>query len=117
MKKTAMIMVATVALLVALFAAAAYADTIKGTQAADYLDVETSGNDQIYGRGGADEIFATNWGQDTDKLYGGRGADELDAWDGDGNDVLNGGRGVDECWGDPGMDTFVGCEMINGLPA
>ena len=117
MKKTATMMVAMVALLVALFAAAAYADTITGTKYGDYLDVETSGDDRIYGRGGADDIFATNWAQDTDKLYGGRGADALDAWDGDGSDILNGGRGLDDCWGDPLMDTFVGCESINGMPA
>jgi hypothetical protein len=110
MRKTGM-MVAMVALLVAMFATAAYAATIEGNNRDNTL-FETPQNDRIYGNAGNDELNAWEYSGDTDRLYGGRGRDVLYADDGDGQDLLDGGRGYDECYGDVG-DTFVRCEVIN----
>jgi Ca2+-binding RTX toxin-like protein len=103
-------MMAVVALMVAMFATAAYAATITGNDRANTLN-ETSQNDTIYGRGGNDELNAWQFSGDRDRLYGGGGADYLDADDGDGEDLLDGGRGYDVCYGDPG-DNFVSCAEI-----
>ena len=103
-------MMAVVALMVAMFATAAYAATIYGTNGNDEL-YETPQNDAIYGYAGNDYIDASWYGGDTDRLFGGRGHDELDADDGDGFDLLDGGRGYDVCYGDPG-DRFVSCAEI-----
>jgi Ca2+-binding RTX toxin-like protein len=109
MRKTG-IMVAMVALLVAMFATAAYAATIEGGRGNDTL-FESPGNDRIFGRAGNDTIDASRFSADTDKLFGGRGSDTLNADDGDAFDLLDGGRGFDTCIGDPG-DTFVSCNEI-----
>ena len=111
MSKRMAIMVTIVALMVAMFATAAYAATIHGTNANDAL-YETPQYDQMYGRGGNDFLDAVVYSGDTDKLYGGRGSDEVNASDGDTSDRLDGGKGIDSCYGDAG-DTFVGCEQIN----
>jgi Ca2+-binding RTX toxin-like protein len=111
MSKRMMILVTIVALMVAMFATAAYAATIHGNNTNEAL-YETPQNDQIYGRGGNDFLDAVEYTGDIDKLYGGRGEDEVSAPDGDPLDVINGGRGEDSCYGDAG-DTFVGCEHIN----
>ena len=104
-------MVALVALMVALFATAAYADLIEGDRRNNNLN-ETSGDDQIYGYRGADSLNADEFGNDVDQLFGGRGDDRLYADDGDNLDTLKGGRGTDRCYGDSG-DTFGGgCEYI-----
>ena len=110
------IMVALVALLVAIFATAAYAASIdcsggtcNGTGENDQL-FESSGNDQMYGFRGEDILFANITGGDRDKLYGGRGNDALRADDGDGDDLVEGGRGRnDECTVDPG-DEVHSCD-------
>jgi len=103
-------MVALVALLVAIFATAAYAATIKGTAQNDVIVNETAGDDQIYGFRGADFIEARQFAGDRDKLYGGRGNDELDADDNDPDDLVVGGRGRnDSCEGDVG-DEFKSCD-------
>ena len=103
-------MVALVALLVAIFATAAYAATInctggpcKGTGDPDTLN-ESAGNDQMYGYGARDFLDANNAAPgDTDTLRGGRNNDDLVADDGDGDDVVYGGRGRDgECTVDEG---------------
>jgi Ca2+-binding RTX toxin-like protein len=111
MSKRITILVAIVALMVAMFATAAYAATIHGDNTNEAL-YETPQNDQIYGRGGNDFLDAVVYSGDTDKLYGGRGSDEVSASDGDTSDLLDGGRGEDSCYGDAG-DTFVRCEQIN----
>jgi Ca2+-binding RTX toxin-like protein len=117
MRKGTTMVVALAALLVAIFATAAYAlDTINctggpcyGTDNVEFFD-ETAGNDQIYGYGGDDALFAYFWGDDTDKLYGGSNNDDLIADDGDGMDVLVGGKGKDDfCQGDVG-DKFKQCD-------
>src|SRR5215204_7707026 len=73
-------MVALVALLVAIFATAAYAQTFIGDSGND-SSTETPGNDQMYGYGGEDELLAYIYGGDRDKLYGGRGNDYLEGHD------------------------------------
>ena len=102
-------MVALVALLVAIFATAAYAATIEGDNGDDDL-FETPRRDFMYGFGGEDFLDATRFDDDTDKLYGGRHNDDLYADDGDGRDLLDGGRGRnDYCEGDRG-DSFRNCD-------
>ncbi len=110
MRRTGM-MVAMVALLVAMFATAAYAAKIQGNDRSNTL-FESPQNDQIYGYGGVDEIHAYEFTGDIDKLYGGRGGDGLYADDSDGFDVLEGGRGYDVCYGDA-SDRFVSCAEIH----
>ena len=110
--------VALVALLVAIFATAAYAviqcdgGSCFGTSNPDILYEDNANNvdDQMYGYGSADSLYAYGFTDDRDKLYGGRGNDYLAADDGDDEDLLVGGRGRnDDCWGDLG-DEFQGCD-------
>ena len=117
-----MMMVALVALLVALFATAAFAKTFQctslncdGTRNPDTIS-ERVGNvnpDNIFGGLGGDVIDARDFFRDEDKLYGNKGSDRLDARDADNLDTVNGGQGVDECFGDAD-DLFIKCEYING---
>ena len=119
MRKVTM-MVALVALMMALFATAAYAVNkqctnlrCEGTNNRDTL-IERGGDgvsDNIYGLQRNDLLDATRFKDDTDNLYGNPGNDTLDATDGDDLDTLNGGKGTDTCYGDVG-DTFVSCETI-----
>ena len=114
------IMVGVVALMVALFATAAYAAStaVYGTKGDDRVINESSGfeDDRIYALAGDDYINAVViWSttiNDADKLFGGKGDDILGADDGDGADLLNGGPGYDECYGTPG-DRFANCELIS----
>jgi Ca2+-binding RTX toxin-like protein len=112
------ILVAVVALMVALFASAAYAaaTAVYGTNGDDYMVNESSGfaDERIYALDGDDTInalLAWNTRSDTDKLFGGKGDDVLAADDGDGADLLNGGPGDDYCPGTQG-DRFASCEEI-----
>jgi hypothetical protein len=120
MRRTTILM-ALVALMVALFATAAYAaaTAIYGTDGDDYVINESSGgwvDDRIYALDGDDYINAVvGWSttrSDADKLFGGKGDDILGADDGDGADLLNGGPGYDECYGTQG-DHFANCEEIS----
>ncbi len=119
MRKVVM-MVALVALLVTLFATAAFALTFtcttnpcEGTNRPDIITEQTGAgvNDNISGKRGGDTINANAFGNDRDDLFGNRGDDTLNARDGDGFDLLDGGKGTDECIGDA-TDTFVRCEVI-----
>ena len=102
-------MLAAMALMVALFAAVAYAATIDGTNQAEIIR-ETNLSDTINARGGADEIDATEFSDDTDRANGNAGNDEIDVRDGDGRDTANGGNGDDDvCFIDPNDDD-VNCE-------
>jgi hypothetical protein len=115
-------MVAVVALMVTLFATAAFAAStaVYGTNGDDRGINESPGweDDRIYALAGEDYINAVvTWStnpvySDTDKLFGGAGDDILGADDGDGADLLNGGPGYDECYGTPG-DRFAACELIS----
>ncbi len=71
-----------------------------------------SGNDNVFGTGGAN-VIQTNAGNDTidggagnDSLYGGAGNDELVG--GSGLDFLYGGAGNDRLFGKPGNDFLYG---------
>ncbi len=114
MRKTGM-MVALVAVMVALFATAAYAATIEGNNNNNVL-FETAGDDVINGRGGADVIDANNFGGDTDILRGGEGNDRLLANDGDTLDTVNGGPGFDICVVDARSEVGEGCEKVRVKP-
>jgi hypothetical protein len=111
------LMLAAMAVMVSLFAVAAYAAEIQGTDNGEIL-TETERNDMIAGHRGADEINAAFYGigatpgglGDTDKVKGNKGDDFIDAEDGDTRDTVNGGSGVDECLADPG-DDVKGCEL------
>ncbi len=114
------ILVAMVALMVTLFATAAYAaaTAVYGTNDDDYVINESGlfADDRIYALAGDDYINAvvvwSTTNSDTDMLFGGRGDDILGADDGDGADLLNGGPGYDECYGTQG-DRFASCEEIS----
>ena len=72
-----------------------FADFCFGTQNRDTI-FERFGNeveDNIFGLGGGDRIFADDFTRDRDALYGGRGNDRLRTTDNDGRDLINCGRG------------------------
>jgi Ca2+-binding RTX toxin-like protein len=102
-------LLAAIAVMVALFAAAAYAATINGTERSDFL-FESQRNDTIMGHAGNDDISAVRYPFDADVLQGHSGRDFLKARDGDNRDILNGGAGQDKCKGDP-LDEFIDCEQ------
>jgi Ca2+-binding RTX toxin-like protein len=128
-----------VALLVALFATAAYAkivtgtnrdDNLKGTAQSDQIN-GLNGEDSIWGFNGSDDIYG---GADEDELYGGRasdyvtgGTDEDELWGGRGPDVLfahdgyeddlDCGPGIDYAYVDEGRiedNVNENCEFVNG---
>jgi hypothetical protein len=123
-------LLSAMAVMVALFAAAAYAAQIEGTDRNERLN-ESNLNDKIAGKDGDDFILANLYGVsdvaprgDRDRLSGGRHTDRLYADDGDARDVLDGGKGYDFCFGDEFTgtptdpdteeDKFVNCEVVNG---
>ncbi len=110
MRKTGM-MVAMVAVMVALFATAAYAATIEGNDRNNTL-FETAGDDVIRSFGGDDVIDANNFGGDRDVLRGGTGNDRLLANDGDQLDSVFGGPGFDVCVVDSFAEIGGGCERV-----
>jgi hypothetical protein len=123
--RKAIMLAATVAVLVLLAGTAVYAVNktcaglpCRGTPVRDTL-YERTGNrvsDAIYGLKGSDFINAGTYERDRDQLYGGPGNDRLNAADVDGNDNLNGGAGIDTCTGDIGADygdVGTSCERGN----
>jgi Ca2+-binding RTX toxin-like protein len=114
MRKTGM-MVALVAVMVALFATAAYAATIDGNDNPNAL-FETDDDDLIRGFGGGDVIDANNYGDDEDILRGGSGNDRLLANDGDTLDTVYGGPGYDICVVDARSEIGGGCEKVRVKP-
>jgi Ca2+-binding RTX toxin-like protein len=112
MSRRALVLLAAMAVMVALFVTAAYAAAIMGTDQADKL-YESQRSDVIKGLRAADTLRADRFGFDTDRLSGGKGRYLLNARDGDSSDTLNGGDGADKCVGDQG-DTFdSSCEIIS----
>jgi Ca2+-binding RTX toxin-like protein len=75
---------------------------IQGTEGVDNVLSGTSGNDNIYARGGDDVIDA---GAGNDNIYAGDGDDRIYA--GEGDDNLDGGAGADIMYGGLGNDTYV----------
>jgi hypothetical protein len=104
------LMLAAMALLVGLFAAAAYAATITGTPQPEAL-LESSRGDTISAFRGNDLIRAGFYSNETDVAWGNRGADEIRVVDRDGLDTATGGPGNDVCFGDPG--DVLSCETEN----
>jgi hypothetical protein len=109
------LILAAMGLMVSLFAAAAYAAQIEGTDRSDDL-FESNRGDWIAGRARADNIDASKYPlfpgmEDTDKVHGNKGQDILNVEDGDTADTVNGGKGVDTCDGDTG-DRFINCENM-----
>lgn len=104
-------MVAMVAVMVALFATAAYAATIDGNNNPNAL-FETDDDDLIRGFDGGDVIDANNYGDDEDILRGGSGNDRLLANDGDTLDTVYGGPGFDICVVDARSEIGGGCEKV-----
>ena len=119
MSRRAPILLAAIAVMVALFATAAYAASvmITGTDKSDVLfeSQQDFRNDEIKGKGGDDFLKAGAFGRDKDDLSGNGGVDTLNAADGDKRDTLNGGTSnLDKCTGDL-MDTYEECEIINRI--
>jgi len=124
------LMLAGVAMMVSLFAVAAYAAEITGTGNSEQLG-ETNRADTIKAFAGDDKIFANQFAKsqtpggdgDTDRCHGGAGDDYCNVRDGDGSDTAWGGKGIDYCDVDlatePGVeeggDQYHGCEFINGV--
>jgi Ca2+-binding RTX toxin-like protein len=109
MRRRAPMLLAAIAVMVALFATAAYAAVSTGTAHSDFLN-ESQKNDTIDGRGGPDDLRADQFPFDKDDLKGGAGDDELNARDADESDTLDGGKGIDKCRGDE-FDTYISCEL------
>jgi Ca2+-binding RTX toxin-like protein len=104
-------MLAAMAVMVSLFAAAAYAANITGTERSETLR-ESNQGDWITARAGADLVYADFDGDDTDRVRGNRGNDIIYVDDGDDLDHAIGGRGNDDvCYGDPGDD--LDCDINN----
>ena len=109
------LMLAAVALMVSLFAIAAYAADIKGTNNTEEL-YESNRSDTIKALEGDDFIDATRFAstatrEENDRVHGNQGDDTIWVNDGDGDDHAFGGEGDDTCLGDLG-DEFSGCETI-----
>jgi len=111
------LMLAAVAMIVALFAIAAYAADIQGTTSTETIN-ETNKNDQIHALVGDDTINANLYGNDKDRGHGNKGDDTINLKDGDPDDTAWGGKGDDTCFGDTALppaesDEFHSCEVIN----
>jgi hypothetical protein len=127
-------MLAAMAVMVPLFAAAAYAATIDGTSQGDIL-LDSQLNDTIFGRGSGDEIRADAFGQppdtlitcgdppaacagpDTDVANGNAAGDFIVVDDGDTLDTANGGGGTDTCIGDTLAELNCENESVGGVSA
>jgi Ca2+-binding RTX toxin-like protein len=108
------LMLAAMAMIVSLFAVAAYAAEIWGTAQNDDI-YETNQDDNIFGRQGNDYVTAAKYEGDTDKVEGNRDNDTISVEDGDNKDRVDGGQDFDVCVGDPN-DVIINCEMVNGFP-
>jgi len=114
------IMVALVALLVAIFATAAYAALIEGGSGNNDL-FETSGDDSMFGYRGNDVLDANNFGTsaapDDDFAAGGGNNDRVLVNDGDSEDVAKGGAGSsDVCVVTDQSEVGRGCETVRVNP-
>jgi hypothetical protein len=124
-----MMMLAAMAVMVPLFAAAAYAATIAGTGQSDIL-LDSDLDDTMFGRGSGDEIRADAFGPagfitvngqqtgpDKDVAKGNRGSDFINVQDGDELDTARGGYGDDVCVGDTRAELNCETELVESTPA
>jgi Ca2+-binding RTX toxin-like protein len=104
------------AVMVSLFAVAAYAASIDGTNLDDFLK-ESQREDVIDGHEGDDRINANVFSLnetprglgDEDIVNGNSGEDFINVKDGDPDDIADGGPNADICRADPG-DDVIDCE-------
>lgn len=122
MRRIAMMMAIAVALL-ALGAGAAFAanQIIQCTgqpcvaSGNDDLVYERRGNglnDEIYLKGGDDQVRAGRYTRDQDEIYGSSGFDLIYVDDGDTNDRIRGGKGNDKCYVDSRREVVSGCSVV-----
>ena len=128
-----MMLLAAMAVMVPLFAAAAYAATIEGTSQGEIL-LDSNLNDTMFGRGGSDQIRADAFGvsgtlitvgdppqpccgPDTDVAKGNAGGDGIVVTDGDPLDTATGGDGDDTCFGDAGDELNCEHETVGPPPS
>ena len=69
-------------------------------------------NDEIYLRGGDDQVRANRYTNDRDKIYGSSGYDLIYVNDGDTHDRIRGGKGNDKCYVDAKIEVVGGCSEI-----
>ena len=106
------LMLAAMAVMVALFAAAAYAAEIWGTEANDTI-LESKQDDSIFGRQGDDEIYAHLFRGDNDHVEGNRDDDIIRVDDGDHQDTAIGGSGDEDiCVIDANDTATSSCEDV-----
>jgi len=81
----------------------------------DDLVYERSGNglnDEIYLKGGDDQVRADRFTNDRDLINGSSGFDLIYVNDGDTNDRIRGGRGNDKCYVDSRSEVVSGCSVV-----
>ena len=118
--RKAVMMMALMALLTLTVARVSYADRIAGNNR-DNTHFETSGDDRMLGKDGADVLDANNFGNatnpDDDIAKGGGNNDRVLVNDGDSNDTANGGAGSsDTCVVTDRSEVGSGCEKVRVNP-
>jgi hypothetical protein len=81
----------------------------------DDLVYERAGNrlnDEIYLKGGDDQVRANGYTNDQDEIYGSSGYDLIYVNDGDRNDRIRGGKGNDKCYVDARSEVVSGCSSV-----
>jgi hypothetical protein len=69
-------------------------------------------NDEIYLKGGDDQVRAGNYSRDRDKIFGSAGFDLIFVDDGDTHDRIHGGKGNDKCYVDARSEIVGGCSVV-----
>jgi hypothetical protein len=69
-------------------------------------------NDEIYLRGGDDQVRAARYRRDHDKIFGSAGFDLIYVNDGDKHDRIRGGKGDDKCFVDARSEVVAGCSVV-----
>ncbi len=69
-------------------------------------------NDEIYLKGGSDQVRANGFTRDRDRIYGSSGFDLIYVNDGDTNDRIRGGRGNDKCYVDSRREVVSDCSRV-----
>ncbi len=81
----------------------------------DDLVYERAGNrlnDEIYLKGGDDQVRANRYTNDRDEIYGSSGFDLIYVNDGDTHDRIRGGKGNDKCYVDARKEIVSGCSVV-----